>query len=105
VAARPGEAKRKFETLNYNQFGLLLTEKEVSQPGRSAAGFQVGDQIEGTIGSGDNLVLFEGSVVRIDTRGEHANYGVRIERISNDDSGSEWISRPPDGGSHSDSDE
>jgi serine/threonine protein phosphatase 1 len=102
VISRPNGAKHKFETLNYNQFGLLLTEKDISSPGQSAAGLEVGEHIEGSIGSGENLILFSGSVVRIDTRGEHANYGVRIERISNDDSGNEWINRPPDDDSDAD---
>lgn len=93
TAGRPGEARRGFETLNYNQFGLLLTE-EIRIAGPY---FKIGDVIEGTIGDDHRTAVeFEGQVVRSEARQGVVVFGVKIDKISTgNDSGSPgWIQRP-----------
>lgn len=98
-ASRDGEAKMAFETLNFNQFGLLMAETMQSKASLQAKGaaeprLAMGDVIEGRIGDGEAAIMFQGEVVRIESRGEFAHYGVRIDRISNGNGGREWITRP-----------
>lgn len=67
----------EFETLNYNQFGLLLQERE-----RGRASLEVGQRISGWLGSlPDSRVDFDGVVARSERRGETALYGVRFEAV------------------------
>lgn len=91
-AGKPGLPRFEFETLNYNQFGLLLREAGPS------CGLVVGDIIEGSIGEDYRTsVDFEGAIVRVESRNGLSLYGVKIDRIStkNDTGGSGgWISRP-----------
>lgn len=91
-AGRPGQSRFEFETLNYNQFGLLLRELGPS------CGLGIGDVVEGTIGKDHRTsVEFEGAIVRTESRNGLSLYGVKIERIStkNDTGGGGgWISRP-----------
>lgn len=90
-AKRKGDDLRHFETLNFNQFGLLMSERS-GKPGE--ASLDTGDMIEGRIGHSDSAIPFKGEVVRVETRGEAMYYGVRIDKISNGNGGREWISRP-----------
>jgi serine/threonine protein phosphatase 1 len=91
-AGKPGLVRFEFETLNYNQFGLLLREI-----GENCDLF-VGDIIEGVIGDDHRTsVDFEGTIVRSDNRNGLSIYGVKIDRIStkNEPHGDKnWIKRP-----------
>ncbi|MDZ4083944.1 MAG: metallophosphoesterase family protein [Bdellovibrionales bacterium] len=92
-ASKPGQRRLEFETLNYNQFGLLL--RELRPMG--IAVFENGDIIEGTIGDDHRTAVeFEGQIVRTESRQGLALYGVKIEKIStsNDTGSGGWINRP-----------
>lgn len=91
-ANRPGERAERFETLNYNLFGILMRE---TTPAIGGPLLQVGDRIEGRIGpEGENQILFTGIVARSETRGDTVVYGVSIDRITNGNEGRAWIERP-----------
>ena len=98
-----------FETLNYNQFGLLMRETQAKTAHPSPNDLRAGDQIEGEIGgssAGGNgkegaehkstidVVKFVGSVVRVDSRGEFVLYAVRIDKIAGGVWGADWLERP-----------
>ena len=93
---RKNEARNEFETLNYNQFGLLMRETMV----REAPLLKAGDLIDGVIGLDPALpddrdpVHFSGQVVRTEVRGGAAVYAVAIERISDGSEGRKWVERP-----------
>ncbi len=95
-AARSGGKRTAFETLNYNQFGLLFQETQAT----SEPSFETGDLIEGTIGEDPlTLVDFEGQIVRVGYRGDIANYGVKLNKISIDPGSNNtgfgaWLNRP-----------
>jgi serine/threonine protein phosphatase 1 len=92
-ASKPGQRRLEFETLNYNQFGLLL--RELNPVGESV--FEYGDVIEGMIGDDHRTaVQFEGQIVRVESRHGLALYGVKIEKIStaNDTGSGGWLNRP-----------
>lgn len=92
-ASKPGQRRVEFETLNYNQFGLLL--RELRPMG--IAVFEIGDIIEGTIGDDHRTAVeFEGQIVRTESRQGLVLYGVKIEKIStsNDTGSGGWINRP-----------
>lgn len=90
-AGRPGAEEYEFLTLNYNQFGLLMHPRNENE----AVDLEIGDDIEGTIGENpDSMVRFAGSIVRMETRGPSAVYGVKVERVSGEIGGPEWIKRP-----------
>ena len=89
-ANRRGETSKTFETLNYNQFGLLMKDATV----RPNPTFNKGDEIEGQIGIGPSAILFKGVVARVDSRDNVRLYGVRIDRVTNGNDGREWIERP-----------
>ncbi len=95
-AAKPGLKREAFETLNYNQFGLLLKEARPS----SAPSFENGDVIEGTIGDDHRTsVDFEGQIVRVDYRQGIALYGVQLNKVSVDrgligTGSASWLIRP-----------
>ena len=94
-AARIGEVALEFETLNYNQFGLLMRDPKPSKD----PVFNAGDQIEGVIGkdaSGKDQrdpVQFAGVVVRAETRGTSPVYAIKIDRITDGSDGRKWITR------------
>lgn len=91
MAGKPGDARTRYETLNYNQFGLLM--KDLG--GKSA--FEVGDAIEGRIGDDPSKAIdFAGTVVRAETRGPSAVFGIKIDKISGGVHGGGWIERPSD---------
>jgi len=82
-----------FETLNYNQFGVLM--REVGPPNGEAV-LAKGQKIEGTIGpSGPAAIQFEGVVARVESRSDVRLYGVSLNRVANGNDGREWIERPP----------
>lgn len=90
-AKRGDEEVRNYRTLNYNQFGILM--KELSFKYDYA--LMAGDVIEGTIGDDpEKAVKFTGTVVRCEARSGTVVYGVRIERVSGDVGGPQWIERP-----------
>lgn len=92
-AGRPGEKRMDFETLNYNQFGLLLREMHMS----ANPHFQVGDFVDGVIGNDyRTAVEFQGQVVRVESRQGLVVFGVKIDKIStgNDSGQPGWIVRP-----------
>ena len=69
-----------FETLNYNEFGLLMRE---NHPGAEPL-LQRGEVIEGVIGQNPHAqIRFRGEVMRADSRGEAPLYGVKIEILPN----------------------
>lgn len=88
-ASRPGEPAVDFETLNYNQFGLLMRETKMAP----APIFLKDDEIEGSIGVGDKTISFAGTVVRSESRNDQRLYGVKIDRVTNGDDGRHWIKR------------
>jgi serine/threonine protein phosphatase 1 len=92
VEARRGiEPTRRYETLNYNQFGLLMKDVEVGR----VPYLRQGDLIEGVIGATDNSgVEFAGEVVRTESRGQSVVYGIRIDRISRGAGSPQTIERP-----------
>lgn len=82
-AAKEGEPMQTFETLNYNEFGLLMRAVE------GEIDFQVGDRIDGRIGAEpEGAISFQGEVVRIETRGAFGVLGVKIHRLSGE--GTDW---------------
>ncbi|CAN5717720.1 hypothetical protein BH10BDE1_BH10BDE1_03940 [soil metagenome] len=91
-ASKPGLKRTDFETLNYNQFGLMLRELAPS----STPFFENGDVIDGTIGDDHRTsVNFEGQIVRVEHRQGMALYGVKLDRVSSDRGGGPgWLSRP-----------
>jgi serine/threonine protein phosphatase 1 len=98
-----GTNRFRFETLNFNQFGLLMKVTEIE----NTVDFEAGDEIEGQIGDEVNKAIqFFGKVVRVESRGPLNVYGVRIERLSGDAQGEgstsgtdekkSWVDRPGD---------
>jgi serine/threonine protein phosphatase 1 len=88
-----GADRFRFETLNFNQFGLLMKVADPSQD----VDFIAGDEIEGRIGDDVNKAIqFIGKIARVESRGPANVYGVRIERLSGDatGNGSGWVDRP-----------
>lgn len=64
----------KFETLNYNEFGLLIHALQSDEKK-----LEVGDIVKGVIGSDQmKQVRFEGEVVRTQKRDEMVLYGVKM---------------------------
>jgi serine/threonine protein phosphatase 1 len=90
-ASVKGKLVHHFETLNYNQFGLLMAEAVM----QATAVFKIGDVIEGRIAPGDTKEIgFIGEVVRTESRGGVRLYAVKMTRVANGDEGHEWIERP-----------
>jgi serine/threonine protein phosphatase 1 len=94
-AGRPGETLNDYETLNFNQFGLLI--RDVGPA--TMRTLSVGDVLEGTVGrETSSKIDFVGRVVRIETRmsGPDAAflYGVQIDRVTAGAQGRYWIDRP-----------
>ncbi len=82
----------QFETLNYNQFGILM--KEASSRMAADPILVVGEHVTGVIGANTQTAIqFEGVIARIETRKEMRLYGVRLERVTNGNDGREWIER------------
>ena len=81
--ARVGGEALEFETLNYNEHGLLIQEKD-----QASELLAVGNSINGWIGErraiGAKRIDFEGEVVRTENRGDLALYGIRLTRLDRD---------------------
>lgn len=86
----------EFETLNYNEFGLLVQEKQIG-----GAALQIGETIVGWIGapgSGpkpdlarrSSRVEFSGTVVRSESRGDLVLYGIKMDRTRSDVDGVDY---------------
>lgn len=74
-----GSRAFEFETLNYNQFGLLIRETLSAKATDLGGSLRVGEIIRGVIGTRDLTELrFSGEVVRTETRGGDILYGVRV---------------------------
>ncbi len=72
---------REFETLNYNQFGLLIREPAAGSP--LGPSLQVGEAVTGVIGTRAWAEMsFVGVVVRTETRGDDTLYGVKVTSLS-----------------------
>jgi serine/threonine protein phosphatase 1 len=94
-AGRPGEPSYEYETLNYNQFGLLMRDTaEVSYGGLKAGDPVVGEIGQVGDGNASEIVKFVGGVVRTDSRGEYVLYAIRIDKISGGVWGVDWVERP-----------
>ncbi len=79
VVIDPDLRRLQLETINYNQFGLLLGEFNEAQ----TPSLKDGEQITGLIGEApERQIHFEGVVVRTESRGSGILYGVKVERIS-----------------------
>lgn len=88
----PDGSRALFETLNYNQFGLLM--REVGDYGELPL-LQKDQAIEGLIGSaGPSAIQFTGTVARVESRTQMRVYGVSLQRVTNGNEGREWIERP-----------
>jgi serine/threonine protein phosphatase 1 len=81
----------EYATLNYNQFGMLIQEREAG-----VAPLIVGQRVIGWVGapgaapappfdSGAERFEFEGSVVRTEGRGNLALYGIRMHKVKGPD--------------------
>lgn len=82
---------RRYETLNFNQFGVLIRDLV----GSIEEALVTGDLIEGMIGDDPNTAVeFVGAVVRTEARGKSILYGVKIDRIKYDGGTSPWVVRP-----------
>jgi serine/threonine protein phosphatase 1 len=67
-----------FETLNYNEFGLLIWETRRS----SASSLTPPQKVSGVIGNVDHRKLgFSGTVVRKEDRRDQTLYGVKLDRV------------------------
>ena len=67
----------EFETLNYNETGLLIQERE----GRGAQ-LAIGERVVGWVGlENDGRFHFKGVVVRTESRNGLVLYGVRLDRV------------------------
>ncbi|MCM2282431.1 MAG: serine/threonine protein phosphatase, partial [Bdellovibrionaceae bacterium] len=78
VTVARGVTTLEFETLNYNEFGLLIRES-ISDSVTGRPSLQVGDIINGVIGTQNWVeIRFDGEVVRTETRGDDVLYGVRV---------------------------
>ncbi len=94
VTVRTNSGSRVFETLNYNQFGLLM--REIAEPSPTLQ-LSKNQKIKGTIGpEGPAAICFEGIVARIESRSDVRLYGVSLTRVTNGNEGREWIERPSD---------
>ena len=84
-ASRPGDVIRNYETLNYNEVGLLMQEKidPALKDVRGVSYLGVGEKINGEIGSeqSETTIRFEGTVVRTESRGPMVVYGIRIDTV------------------------
>lgn len=70
-----GEVMLEFETLNYNEFGMLI--RSVSHPDRMF--FDLHEPLQGRIGSAEYLtVYFEGEVVRVEEEDGEFRYGIKM---------------------------
>lgn len=76
----PSSQPLELETLNYNQFGLLVREVEPAL----APALAVGDRIEGVIGPENREMAFVGEVVRIELRMRTPSYGIKVERMASE---------------------
>lgn len=85
VVGKVGEKSvYSFETLNYNQFGLLMREIDLN------CGFSVGDLITGRIGSGAGALQFKGRIVRQDGRSGQGVFGVTLESLEDAGEKADW---------------
>lgn len=86
----------EFETLNYNEFGLLIQEKQ-----SGGASLSVGESVQGWIGApgteasarlarSASRVEFAGTVVRSESRDDLVLYGVKMERTRSDVDGVDY---------------
>jgi serine/threonine protein phosphatase 1 len=89
TAGLRGGARQALETLNYNQFGLLLREI----PGNKGNCFSMQDIIDGVIGTDPQTrVEFIGQIVRVETRDSLVVYGVKLLKVTNGNG--QWVDRP-----------
>jgi serine/threonine protein phosphatase 1 len=69
-----------FQTVNYNEFGLLIT----PGAGSEALDFAVGQAVKGLIKpGGDNIFHFHATVMRKGTVSGLAKYGLRFDKLEN----------------------
>lgn len=81
IAGLKGGSQRPLETLNYNQFGLLLKET----PETLENFFSIDDIIEGVIGDKpEKWISFIGQIVRVEVRDHIVAYGVKCLSVSED---------------------
>jgi serine/threonine protein phosphatase 1 len=84
-AKRLGDVVRDYETLNYNEVGLLMQEKidPANKDMKGVAYLALNDKITGHIGAekAETTLPFEGTVVRMEARGAMVVYGIRIDSV------------------------
>ncbi len=81
IAGLKGGSQRSLETLNYNQFGLLIKE----MPETLENFFAMNDIIEGVIGDKpEKWISFTGQIVRVEVRDHIVAYGVKCLSMSED---------------------
>jgi hypothetical protein len=69
-----------FQTVNYNEFGLLVTPGE----GSAQLDFAIGEVVSGLIKpGGDNIFHFAATVMRRDIVNGVPNYGLRFDKLEN----------------------
>lgn len=75
-----GETGFPFRTVNYNEFGLLVTPGE----GAEMLDFQVGQSLSGLIKpGGENIFHFSATVMRKDLVAGVQHYGLRFDKLEN----------------------
>lgn len=78
VEIHAGEASHAFVTLNFNEFGLLVSPK----PGEPAPVLTIGQRISGVIQpDAGSRFTFEGVLVRVDATGSTPCYGIKFEEL------------------------
>ena len=79
VVVLKGKEKFNFETLNYSEFGFLISESA----GSSGPSLAVGEKIIGAIGNQEHSRLkFKGTVIRREDRDGHFLYGVKLDKVA-----------------------
>ena len=80
VEVREGENSFAFKTVNFNEFGLLIS----PVPGKQILALEVGDPVEGQIMPGGDVVFaFRGVVMRVNVSAGSLSYGIQFESLEN----------------------
>ncbi len=80
VDVREGNAIFAFRTVNFNEFGFLIS----PVPGKPILALEVGDRVEGEIKPGPDMVFrYRGSVMRVIAKDGVLSYGVQFESLEN----------------------
>lgn len=80
VDVREGFNVFPFKTVNFNEFGLLIS----PIPGKPILALEVGDKVSGQIRPGGDVVFeFHGVVMRVNAAAGSLSYGIQFESLEN----------------------